>query len=122
MNWLCKLSNVTIFAPGILAHDAVPLIRDLTMEIRQGENLLITGSSSAGKTSLLRVIRGLWPNFSGTLSRSNHPVSSPSCVMYLPQKPLLTDGSIMDQIIYPLHSGDEEKLDDCANAALTRYV
>lgn len=106
-NWLCKLNDVTIFPPGLCTSETVPLITNLSFEIIQGKNLLITGSSSSGKTSLLRVIRGLWPSFSGSISRSSHLVSSPNSVMYLPQKPLLTDGSIRDLIIYPLQSFEE---------------
>ncbi|KAG1654109.1 ATP-binding cassette sub-family D member 4 [Nymphon striatum] len=120
-NWFCKLQNVTIFPPGLCTSETIPLVTNLSVEIIQGQNILITGNSSSGKTSLLRVIRGLWPSFSGSISRSSHIVSSPSSVMYLPQKPLLTDGSIRDLIIYPLHSLEE--IDDKEeNKKINRWI
>ena len=38
-----------------------PLVSKLDLDIRLGENLLVVGQSSAGKSALLRVLRGLWP-------------------------------------------------------------
>ena len=44
------------------------LISDLTLSVRQSSNLLIIGLSGCGKSSLVRVLRGIWPH-SGTTER-----------------------------------------------------
>ena len=91
----CLLERASFRAPGRVDQ----LVKDLTLHLRPGRNLLITGSSSAGKTSLLRVLRGLWRLSNGSM-HINYP-SGPKGAMFFPQKPYLTDGTLREQIIYP---------------------
>lgn len=90
------LRDVTISAPG----SNTVLVSDLQLVIKKGESLLIMGPSSAGKSSILRVLRGLWPAARGTVAHDFPP--GPKSVIFLPQKPLMTNGSLLEQIIYPL--------------------
>lgn len=56
------------------------LIRSLNLSLTTGQNLLISGVSGAGKSSLLRAIAGLWKNGGGVITRS-------SDIYFLPQRP-----------------------------------
>ena len=47
---------------------------DMSFSVKRGEPLIIMGQSGSGKTSLLRVIGGLWPFQQGTLSKPNKSV------------------------------------------------
>ncbi|KAK2170693.1 hypothetical protein LSH36_1g17037 [Paralvinella palmiformis] len=80
------------------SHDKI-LVRDLTFEIKAKCNILITGDSGCGKSSLLRVLDGLWQQRSGFVERK--VIHGHRGVLYLPQKPFLTDGSLREQIVYP---------------------
>lgn len=74
------------------------LVRDLSVTVGPGEHLMITGPNGSGKTSIVRVLAGLWPLFRGTLSRPSQSLSS---IFYIPQRPYLSLGTLREQIIYP---------------------
>jgi ATP-binding cassette subfamily D (ALD) long-chain fatty acid import protein len=77
------------------------LIEDLDILITPGQHLLISGSNGVGKTSIARVLAGLWPVFRGLVSK---PL--PKDISFLPQRPYLSNGTLREQIIYP-HSHAE---------------
>ncbi|XP_058511322.1 lysosomal cobalamin transporter ABCD4 isoform X2 [Ochotona princeps] len=77
-----------------------PLIKDLTLKICEGQSLLITGNTGTGKTSLLRVLGGLWASTRGSVQMLTD--FGPHGVLFLPQKPFFTDGTLREQVIYPL--------------------
>jgi putative ATP-binding cassette transporter len=72
------------------------LIKELTLVLKPGDALLITGDSGCGKSSLLRAIAGLWHTGSGGI---HHPPLED--FFFLPQQPYLQSGSLRSQLIYP---------------------
>ena len=72
------------------------LFANVSLTVRCGEHLLVTGQSGAGKSSMLRAIAGLWTRGSGSVTR---PLTAET--MFLPQRPYCTLGSLRQQLIYP---------------------
>nr|XP_025864372.1 ATP-binding cassette sub-family D member 4 isoform X6 [Vulpes vulpes] len=90
------LQRVSVCAPS--SHK--PLIKDLSLKISEGQSLLITGNTGTGKSSLLRVLGGLWASTQGSVQMLTD--FGPHGVLFLPQKPFFTDGTLREQVIYPL--------------------
>lgn len=75
--------------------DGRPLIAPFDATVRRGEKVLVTGASGSGKTTLFRGFAGIWPFGGGTL---NKPAAR---LLFLPQKPYLTIGTLREQLSYP---------------------
>ena len=102
-----ELDHLTVLTP---ARDKT-IIRDLTIDAKALEPLLVQGPSGAGKTSLMRAMAGIWREGNGTVMRP--PLSE---VMFLPQRPYMILGSLRDQLTYPRASQkSDEELQEALN-------
>jgi len=85
------------------------LIKELSLVLKPGDALLVTGESGCGKSSLLRAIAGLWQTGSGVIHRPDL-----EAFFFLPQQPYLQPGTLRSQLIYPsavTELSDEQLLD-----------
>ena len=90
------------FSGCLLALDALAvhtpqgqaMLRPVTLTARAGEWLLFAGRSGIGKSTLLRVLAGLWPYHGG------HYQIEGSC-LFLPQRPYLPYDSLRAAVCYP---------------------
>lgn len=96
-----RFEHFPVIIPTTNGSEATPLVRDLNFKISGNKNLLILGSNGSGKTSIARIMAGLWPLYSGLLSKP-----SEDDTFFLPQKTYFTAGNLRDQIIYPYSYDD----------------
>jgi putative ATP-binding cassette transporter len=90
-------------APGLMLDavdiwlpDGTKLIEGITLDLTEGSRTLITGASGLGKSMIFRVIAGLWPYCSGTLTFPDG-----ERLLFLPQKPYLPIATLRLAVAYP---------------------
>ena len=114
-----EMSHVDVKVPTTTVadyedHDYIPtsnelvLVKDLSFKLEEGEHLMITGSNGVGKTSVARVLAGLWPVQEGGEVRRPADDSGRMGVFVVPQRVYMVEGTLLDQMIYP-HSYVEFK-------------
>ncbi|WP_371827893.1 type I secretion system permease/ATPase [Litchfieldella anticariensis] len=94
------IEGVTAAPPGA----KLAVIRNINMTVSQGEHIGIIGPSAAGKSTLVRVLLGIWPSQVGKvrldgadIAQWNRDELGPH-IGYLPQDIELFDGTISENI------------------------
>lgn len=95
------VEQLVAVAPG---NAAVPLLKGLQFAVAPGEVLVVVGPSAAGKTTLARMLVGLWPAQSGKVRLDGADVHTWDKARlgmhlgYLPQGVELFEGTISENI------------------------
>ena len=99
------------------ASAASPIIRDLDLDVQEGEMLLLVGQSGAGKSTLLRCLNGLIPHFHGgtfrggvsvagidTLSRQPRDLASVVGLVFQDPEAQVVASTVEDEIVFGLEN------------------
>ncbi|WLV85909.1 peptide cleavage/export ABC transporter [Lacticaseibacillus zeae] len=84
----------------------LPVLQKIDLTILPNHNMAVVGASGAGKTTLARLIDGLWPldNRSGTITFNQTNINDirlsllRQYVAYVPERPVIFSGSILDNL------------------------
>ncbi|KAH9364111.1 hypothetical protein HPB48_010508 [Haemaphysalis longicornis] len=96
---------------GVCIHQVQPVRRQhlcqrLTLELDPPRSLFVTGPSNSGKTSLLRILKGLWGPSTGSVVRQ------PAGSLFLPQATWFGSGSLRSQLYYPYNPPESSPQDE----------
>ena len=86
-----KLDSIKLWLP-----DGKILFKDINLNFKLGKSYLITGNNGIGKSTLINLIRGIWPFASGTIE-----LPKDSHIFFIPQKVYMPFGSLLEAISYP---------------------
>ena len=95
-----QINNVLAAPPGTRS----PVLRGVSLKVNPGEGLGIIGPSAAGKSSLVRVILGVWPVLNGSVRLDGAEVDQYNrdelgpYIGYLPQDIELFEGTVAQNI------------------------
>ena len=91
---------------SVQTHKKWPLLGGINLRADAPDWLLLEGKSGIGKTTLLRILAGLWPFYQGTFSLDGKS-------LFLPQRPYLPNDSLRSVISYPnLPEADNGKIEE----------
>jgi putative ATP-binding cassette transporter len=100
-----RLDGDRVTAPGesvaleqleIALPQGAPLLAATSIELKPGENVLVTGPSGSGKSTFFRSLAGIWPYWKGRIR-----LPQGARLLFLPQKPYLPLGSLKHAVTYP---------------------
>ena len=86
------------------SFDGIPVLKDISIELKPGELVCLLGVSGGGKTTLFNVISGLLkPDFGNVLLDGKDITGQPGHISYMLQKDLLLPyRTIEDNVALPL--------------------
>ncbi len=114
-----SFSHVEFSYPG--ADKAV--LRDLNLQVRQGETIALVGESGSGKTTILNLIIGFILPSKGRLLIDGRDVTALNLRSYrrfisvVPQSPVLFTGTVRENIVYGLEHVTDAQVKQAVEAA-----
>lgn len=79
----------------VFRPDGTPLLRGVNLTLPHGQMTVVTGPSGTGKSTLFRVLAGIWPFATGSITMPDAPM------MFIPQRPYVPTGTLHRAVTYP---------------------
>lgn len=85
-------------------------IQGLSFELKRGEHLAVIGPAASGKTTLLRLLLGLYSPTQGSLSFFGDAKPDLERLAYVPQKASFLEGNLLDNLLLGLKPAQRAKV------------
>ncbi|KAL7905950.1 P-loop containing nucleoside triphosphate hydrolase protein [Trichoderma velutinum] len=127
-NVIVEFQNISFAYP---ARPEVTVLKNISLQISQGQTVAVVGSSGSGKSTLLALLERFYDARSGCINVFGKPISSQATDVYrrrlaiVPQEPTLYRGSIRDNITLGVDEDnikEEEVINACDAANLTDLI
>ncbi|KAK0758269.1 hypothetical protein N5P37_009571 [Trichoderma harzianum] len=127
-NVVVDFRNVSFAYP---ARPKVTVLKNVSLQISQGQTVAVVGSSGSGKSTLLALLDRFYDARAGSINVFGKPISSEEADVYrrrlaiVPQEPTLYRGSIRDNITLGVDEDkvkEEDIISACDAANLTELI
>ncbi len=101
----------------------VPVLKDVSLQVRPGEQVALVGPSGAGKSTVVQLVHRFFDVDAGTIRVDGHDIREIALKTFLnhvalvPQETLLFGGTIRENIMYGKLDATDEELDRAARSA-----
>jgi ABC-type multidrug transport system fused ATPase/permease subunit len=116
---------------GVVRYDRVsfayrpemPVLRELSLEVKAGERIALVGPSGAGKSTLVKLLMRFYDVRSGRILIDGHDIRDlplaflRSQIGFVQQEPFLFNGTVRDNIAYGDLAADQARIAEAAQAA-----
>ena len=109
------MKNLSIQKP-LLSNNSY-IVRNLNMELKQGEHTLLLGPSGKGKSTLFKAIRGVWSYGKGKIKLPKDKTQ-----FFLSQKPTVVNDTLMAMLASPKPSSAYTKEQYLRAIRLVKYM
>ncbi|HSX73155.1 MAG TPA: type I secretion system permease/ATPase [Shinella sp.] len=116
---ILEVQNISVVPPG----ERMPTLRNLSFELKPGQALGVIGQSASGKSTLARVLTGIWPPAAGKVRLDGASLEQYGTdglaehVGYLPQDVVLFEGTVAENIARMALDPDPAKVVEAARKA-----
>ena len=116
--------NKIVFNNLSFSYDKKKIFQKLNLEIKKNSMIGIYGANGVGKSTLMDILFGFLQAKNGNIYVDGQDIKEnilgwQSIISYIPQKIYLTDGSILENIIFnDIHSNDTKNKDKLENAII----
>jgi len=100
-----------------------PAIRQCSFDLKEGERMLILGSTGAGKSTIANLVLGLLQPDSGSITFNGIPIEQidletlREIIAYVPQDPVLFTGTVQDNVLFAMDKAGKEEYKIAVKAA-----
>lgn len=111
-----KLDQIVFSRVTFAYHDRLTVLRDATFSLRKGEFVAVTGLSGIGKSTVLKLMLGVYPGYQGEIflqTRDDRiPISGRTrgLFAYVPQGNFIMSGTIRENLTFVKEDATEQEL------------
>ena len=109
-------SELSLKDVDVRLPNGASLMQGIFLNVHRGERVVLLGASGCGKTTLFRVLAGLWPYGRGRVFLPPN-----DRVLFLPQTPYLPTGSLKEVLSYP-QTPDHHSKETCGEVLKSCFL
>lgn len=115
-----NFENINFHYP---ARPDMEILKGINLSIKSGQKIALVGSSGGGKSTIVKLLLGLYPEYNGKITVDNKDLKSYNLselrqnIGIVPQEVILFGGTILENIAYGNHKATPAQIEEAAKQA-----